>query len=699
MAARFDVLGGGVGKTTTGAKWRQIININSMPPDIVGLDRRGNYIEPVGIYEIRIAPSASNIWYMAYRGAVYRSSDKGTTWTKTALSGLTWAANENDAYRTNQQKMAVDPINADVVVVGTPRNGAYYTSNGGNTWTPINDIPASSADGNGVYPGINCICFDHNSGTTAGSTNTIYALSYGHGVYRTTETAAGKWSLLSGSPTSAAAATINASAYICAAGNNLEQFSNGSWRTLYTSRSGPLVGVAVNPNNPSNIVVSDGTRLNQTTTDGSSWTGNYVLNVNRDLDIPWFNVALLNSNTTYYSLANIIFDPTVRNKIWMPMGIGVLYTTNFSPSLSTWRYILVSSQTGGIENLVGREVISPLGGNPIVSVEDRQEFTITNPVAYPSTYGVGKQSSSTLYSGWQVDFAKSIPSTIVALNISPAVNSGADQSGISSNGGTTWSPFGSIPFGGAGSGQWGGVIAASTTTNFVAMYSHAPTNARYTMDGGLSWSDASGLPTSGWAAAYQAWDGYKWLCADGVMPNTFYLWNFKNGLYVSTNGGATWSNLVGAGAPPALNQAFATLRSVYGQAGHLFYTAGLESGNPHPNRNPLYFTANGGSSWSAVGNVQDVWAVGLGAAATGQGYPTIWVVGFVNVGSSYKYGIGVCKNFNPASPGNAKWTWLTDWPFGNADLIVSICGDGNDPTKCYFTFQGSGAGYGANLAY
>jgi len=698
MAARVDVLGGCIGSTNRAMKWKQIININSMPPNTVGFDSGGNYIQPIGIYEIRIAPSDSSVWYMTYKGTVYRSSNKGVTWARTTLTGLAWAANENDAYRTTQQKIAIDPNNSSVVVVGTPRNGAYYTTNGGATWTPVNAIPTSLADGNGVYPGINCICFDSTSGITRGKANTVYALSYGHGVYRTTETVTGSWSRLGGSPNAAAAATMNDSAFLCAAGNSLEQFSEESWNTLYSSRSGPLVGVAVNPKNVSNIVVSDGTRLNQTTNGGRSWSGNYVLNVNSRLDIPWFDVALRNSNATFYSLANVIFDPADSDKLWMPMGIGVLYTTNFSPSLSTWSHVLVSSHTAGIESLVGREVISPIGGNPIISVEDRQEFTITDPAVYPSTYGVGRQSSSTLYSGWQVDFAKSSPSTIVALNISPAINSGAELSGISTDAGTTWSTFGAMPFGGAGSGQWGGAIAASTTANFVAMCSHGPTNARYTTDGGSNWADAAGLPTEGWPAAYQAWDGYKWLCADGATANTFYLWNFSKGLYVSTNGGASWSNHVGTGAPPAKNQAFATLRSVHGRAGHLLYTAGLESGNPHPNGNSLYFTANGGSNWSRVGNVRDVWAVGLGAAATGQNYPTIWIVGFTNVNGRYNYGIAVCKDFKPALPGIATWTWLTDWPFGNPDLIVSISGDGNDPTKCYFTFQGSGAGYGADLS-
>jgi hypothetical protein len=97
---------------------------------------------------------------------------------------------------------------------------------------------------------------------------------------------------------------------------------------------------------------------------------------------------------------------------------------------------------------------------------------------------------------------------------------------------------------------------------------------------------------------------------------------------------------------------------------------------------------------TTVSNVQDVWAIGFGAAVSTESYPTVWIVGFVKVGAApYKYGIWVSKN------DCRTWTFLTDYPFNSCDQIVTISGDNNDATKCYFGFQGSGAGYGYNLTY
>ena len=51
----------------------------SMPDVIEGIWHEG-------VYEIHIAPSNSNILYMQYLGIVYKSTDKGATWTKTEFA-------------------------------------------------------------------------------------------------------------------------------------------------------------------------------------------------------------------------------------------------------------------------------------------------------------------------------------------------------------------------------------------------------------------------------------------------------------------------------------------------------------------------------------------------------------------------------------------------------------------------------------
>ena len=98
--------------------------------------------------------------------------------------------NSNDNFRTAGQKMAVDPANPDIVYIGTPSNGLFFTSDGGVTWKSVRDIPKSKKASNGQYPGFAGLAFDASAGAPNGKTNTIYASSYGNGVYRSIDAGA-----------------------------------------------------------------------------------------------------------------------------------------------------------------------------------------------------------------------------------------------------------------------------------------------------------------------------------------------------------------------------------------------------------------------------------------------------------------------------------------------------------------------------
>ena len=90
-----------------------LLQRSQCPPPDIGVDKNA------GVYEISIAPSAAPLrLYMAFRGLVYRSDDRGSHWARTAFVNV--AMNANDDFRTAGQKMAVDPANPDVVYVGTP---------------------------------------------------------------------------------------------------------------------------------------------------------------------------------------------------------------------------------------------------------------------------------------------------------------------------------------------------------------------------------------------------------------------------------------------------------------------------------------------------------------------------------------------------------------------------------------------------
>ena len=74
-----------------------------------------------------------------------------------------------------------------------------------------------------------------------------------------------------------------------------------------------------------------------------------------------------------------------------------------------------------------------------------------------------------------------------------------------------------------------------------------------------------------------------------------------------------------------------TLMSVPGEAGNVFYTGGPQGViSATPAAEPFYRSTNGGATWTAIPNVLDVFYFGFGAAAPGQSYPAIYIVGYVN---------------------------------------------------------------------
>ena len=75
-------------------QWKQLITADSMPADDVTVERNA------GVYEIRIAPSDSSIFYMSYRGYVYRSSDRGLSWTRTDFAQGGWTVSGASGVRT-----------------------------------------------------------------------------------------------------------------------------------------------------------------------------------------------------------------------------------------------------------------------------------------------------------------------------------------------------------------------------------------------------------------------------------------------------------------------------------------------------------------------------------------------------------------------------------------------------------------------
>jgi len=654
MVVRTDTYGAYI---WNGTEWQQLITATSMPAAFV--TTKGSQ----GVYEIQIAPSDSNIMYMMYEGYVFKSTNKGTTWTETSFAKVT--ENAGDAYRMDGQKMAIDPENPNVVYVGTPQNGLFVTTNGGATWQSVSAVPVSLTDSNGIYPGITGIEFDPALGVTGGKTNTIFAASYGNGVYESTNGGA-SWSAIGGpSDVDYAAVSSTGVYYVVGNGNSLWSYNNGAWTELLLDTSGHgIETVAIDPFNPNEIVLqTGGGYLNISYNGGAAWSGDNWGNQLSASDVPWL------ANTGYMTVGGTVFDQLVPNELWVSDGVGVWNTTNLpTQSFESNTPVVWNDQSSGIEQLDANEIIVPPGGDPVLASWDRAFFTISNSNAYPSTYGpVDGQFAA----GWSVDYASSDPSFLVGI----ADWWGNEESGYSTNGGQTWTAFATDPPG-AGKSYIGGTIAASSPTNII----WAPAGGEdpyYTLNGGATWNPIT-LP------GVTSWSGFDFayyldartVTADRVLPNTFYLYDAGHGVYETTNGGSTWTQVYSGNISPYSNYN-AELESVPGEAGNLFFTGGPQDGFPSEG---FYQSTNQGATWTAVPNVTEVLCFGFGAPAPGQSYPSIYIVGWVN--KVY----GIWQSNNDAQ----SWTQIGTYPAGSLDSIKTISGDPNIYGQVYVGFGGDG---------
>ena len=94
---------------------------------------------------IAVAPNAPNILYAGVPTGVHRSTDGGSTWTKTTSAGIP----------TNSFTiaLAVDPNNSSVVYAGFQNGGLFKSTDSGESWNAVSTAPVS-------FVQVNCIVFD-----------------------------------------------------------------------------------------------------------------------------------------------------------------------------------------------------------------------------------------------------------------------------------------------------------------------------------------------------------------------------------------------------------------------------------------------------------------------------------------------------------------------------------------------------------
>ncbi len=593
--ARTDI-GGAYRWNPTNSTWTPITDtINA--PGVLGLAT-----DPINPNRVYIAAGLYTASW-ASDASFYYSTNQGSSWTQVSLP---FKLGGNEDGRGAGERLQVDPNNDSILYLGTNNNGLWKSTNYGQSWSQVTSFSPSS---------VTFVLFNKASGSSGNATSDIYVgvnTTSGPNLYESTD-AGNSWAPVANEPTNgmlAYRAEMDSSGrlyvtYDNALGpNNVSagavwslNTQNGAWTNITPpTGQGGFAGVAVDAENPGTIIVStldrwwpgpQGDQIYRSTNGGATWT---------DL----FSSATWNYSSAPYSdkpvswLTDVEINPFNPNNAIFTTGGGLFVSNNVTNAdnggSTTWSF-----EDSGLEEMAVWGIIAPPTGSPLLSVTadnggfDNASFT-TSPAAGAFTPNLGSSTS--------IAFAQDNPNDMVRVGYN------APYGAYSTNDGTSWTAFSSVPPGASSSGP--GTIAISANGGTI-VWTPSGSGAYYSTNDGASWTEDWGLPANNGTS-------FK-VVADGANSSNFYIYDPASGaVYVSNNGGTGfWTGATGLptwGGP---------LVAVPEASGDLWL----------PTSSGLYRSVNSGVNFYNIGSVQTAYAVAFGKSLSG-GYPAIYIYGMIN---------------------------------------------------------------------
>lgn len=230
----------------------------------------------------------------------------------------------------------------------------------------------------------------------------------------------------------------------------------------------------------------------------------------------------------------------------------------------------------------------------------------------------------------------------------------AKSIGFSNDGGANWYKANSEPSGTAG----GGSIAVATDGNGL-LWSTSDKGVFYSKTGGNSWTASTGIPAN------------AKIVSDRVNPNKYYA--FASGkIYVSTNGGVSFTPSAVTGLPTAGN---ADIDAVRGAEGDVWFAGGSEDGGPYG----LWHSKDSGVTFTKLDNVQEADFVGFGKAAPNRTNAAVFIVGKIDG----------TRGFYRSDDAGANWARINDDKHQYA-RVTKIIGDPRVYGRAYLGTNGRG---------
>jgi hypothetical protein len=701
-------------RTDVGGAYRWGPNDTQWVP-LLDWTTRANWWQ-LGVEAIGMDPTNANNLYIAVgeyalenydgNGAMLVSTDQGNSFTTVALP---FRNGSNDNGRNTGERIAVDPNLPATVYFGTRLAGLQISTNSGASWTQVTGLPVTTtANGSGVISVLPMKA----SGSSNAATPAVYAAVAGTGVnsdpvglYVTKAggSATSTWTPVAGQPLFTGASTPLAPLHAVLGANgaiyvlygdqtgpgsmttsqlwkfqpNTSTWTSGTWTqltlpntNLSINNSNGYGGLAVDPSHAGVLMIGTLDQYYPTADvvyrsndDGATWRDVSSVNIqdgashspglatHDDSLSPWLAFGGSASTVSTGNWAtSIVIDPFNSDHAMYGTGQTIWETTNLTvadPSSSSTGIVNWAVGANGVEETVALELLAPPSGPTLLlsSVGDISGFAHQDLSVSPPQQMFSNPRSNPS----SMDFEQNTPTTVVRVT-----NGTTPYGVISTNAGIAWTAFAAMP---TGTATGGGTIAVAADGSSIVWAPADTASVWYSTNLGASWTAATGIPAQ------------AQVVSDRVKPGVYY--GYTGGsLYLSTNGGQTWtgvqSNLPSGGTLVALPD---TQADLWLAANGLYSNTGSASA----------------PSLTPVSGVQDAYHLGFGAGISGSPKPALYLDGQIS---------GVPGIYRSVDSG-VNWVQINDTAHVWTSLN-GICGDMRTFGTVYLATPGRGIIWGTS---
>ncbi|MFN3405367.1 MAG: Ig-like domain-containing protein [Cytophagaceae bacterium] len=481
--------------------------------------------------------------------------------------------------------IAVEPVNQQLIYVGTPEGGLWKSTNGGTSWSPMFD------QNNNMR--IFAVTID------PANSNIVYVGTNGAGIYKTTN-GGSTWSTMSFTTSKVGKIIIqpgNSNIILAATAGGIYRSTNagGTWTRTSTVN---VEDIEFRPGNP-NTVYATGNSAYRSLDNGITW--NQITN---------------GISTTGRTLVSV--TPANPNVVYLLQAIGSVYGRTFKSTDGGNSFTIVNSGSAGSNNLFGYETngsgttgqatydmamcVSPTNENEVhvagiicwKSTNGGVNFTATTAWTWGNSIGynhadvhVLEYVGNNIYSGSDGGIYKSVNRADDWVDLSrglgirqfyrlgvcktnPNVYSGGSQD----NGTSVFT-----------GGVWKDWLGADGMESFV---DHGNTNILYgtSQNGSLYRSTNGGNSRSSLPSPESSGNWVTPFIMDPKISTTLYVGYVQ--IYKSTNSGSNWTAISNFSGTTKAND----IQVAESNSNYIYVIRGSQ----------IMVTRNGGSTWTAAAN-------------------------------------------------------------------------------------------------